>query len=286
MVALLQEPRPLKCDFCGREEALPFICNYCGGAFCSDHRLPEAHQCKGDLSQKRTIVAPPQTTFSWQNPEPAPVFPSTAQGKVFSMVEIRDIIIAWFALGIAFSISLAGGGLSLLASSGFTAADAVELVGISLLTVGPGFVFHELSHKFLAQRYGFGAEFRMWPMGLVLALVTSLIGFIFAAPGATYINGMNISKQENGRISIAGPLVNIFIGTLFIPLAFIEPNGTFLFYVGVYGSYINYFLSAFNLLPLGPLDGAKVFKWNIPIWAVAFIGSGVVWYYLFTLFFL
>jgi len=35
------------CDICGKEEFLPYRCSYCGGTFCSDHRLPEKHQCEG-----------------------------------------------------------------------------------------------------------------------------------------------------------------------------------------------------------------------------------------------
>jgi len=35
-----------KCDFCGKEEYLPFECRYCGGKFCVEHRLPEAHRCE------------------------------------------------------------------------------------------------------------------------------------------------------------------------------------------------------------------------------------------------
>ncbi len=35
------------CDVCGREEFLPYKCSYCGGTFCSDHRLPEKHECEG-----------------------------------------------------------------------------------------------------------------------------------------------------------------------------------------------------------------------------------------------
>ena len=34
------------CDVCGEEVALPFKCGYCGGTFCSKHRLPENHSCK------------------------------------------------------------------------------------------------------------------------------------------------------------------------------------------------------------------------------------------------
>jgi Zn-dependent protease len=152
---------------------------------------------------------------------------------------------------------------------------------VALITVGPGFVFHELSHKFVAQRYNFWAEFRMWPMGLLLALVTSLIGFIFAAPGATYISGMNISNSENGRISIAGPLVNIVIALLFLPFALFWSPDSLLWYIGSLGSYINFFLALFNMLPIGPLDGAKVWRWSLPIWAATFIPTGVAFFLLF-----
>ena len=267
----------MKCDFCAKEEPLPFVCNYCGGAFCADHRLPEAHQCKGDLTQKRTIVAPPQTTFSWQNPPETSPYPGTRTGKVFSQIEIRDIVIAWLALGLAFTISRFG----LLNSGSLGGPGPVTFLGVALVTVGPGFVFHELSHKFVAQRYNFWAEFRMWPMGLLLALVTSLIGFIFAAPGATYISGMNISNSENGRISIAGPLTNIAIALLFLPFALFGSPNSLLWYVGSLGSYINFFLALFNMLPVGPLDGSKVWRWSLPIWAATFIPTGVAFFLLF-----
>jgi len=34
-----------KCEYCGKEVFLPFKCPYCGGYFCSEHRLPEKHEC-------------------------------------------------------------------------------------------------------------------------------------------------------------------------------------------------------------------------------------------------
>lgn len=270
----------MNCDFCGKEESLPFVCNYCGGAFCGEHRLPEAHQCKGDLAQKRTITPTPQTTFSWQTPSTASPYPGQRQRGVFSQIEVRDILIAWLALGFAFALSFFS--RTTLTSGGSTAASSFSAnFAMALVTVGPGFVFHELSHKFVAQRYGFWAEFRMWPMGLVLALVTSLIGFIFAAPGATYISGMNISESENGRISLAGPLVNVAIAILFLPFAIMAPPNSFLAGVGTLGAYINLFLAWFNLVPIGPLDGSKVFRWNFLIWLATFVPIIAAWYYLF-----
>ncbi|MDG6982822.1 MAG: hypothetical protein JRM74_05135 [Nitrososphaerota archaeon] len=268
----------MKCEQCGKDEPLPFVCNYCGGIYCADHRLPESHQCRGDLTQKRTIVAPPTTTFTWQTPSTTSPYPTQRQGSVFSKIEVRDIVIAWFALGVAFTFALTSGG-AFLRGQGFNLSEFVPFLGISLITVGPGFVFHELSHKFVAQRYGFWAEFRMWMMGLVLALITSLIGFIFAAPGATYISGQNISEKENGIISIAGPLVNVAIATLFIPFAY--SSNLYLQLIGGYGSYINIFLALFNLLPIGPLDGAKVWRWNRLIWIGTFVPLALVFWYVF-----
>jgi predicted nucleic acid binding AN1-type Zn finger protein len=34
-----------KCEICGKDVLLPFVCNNCGKQFCGDHRLPETHNC-------------------------------------------------------------------------------------------------------------------------------------------------------------------------------------------------------------------------------------------------
>jgi hypothetical protein len=35
------------CSYCGAQETMPFKCKFCGDQFCSDHRLPENHECIG-----------------------------------------------------------------------------------------------------------------------------------------------------------------------------------------------------------------------------------------------
>ena len=35
------------CGACKAKALMPFRCSYCGGVFCSDHRLPEDHGCDG-----------------------------------------------------------------------------------------------------------------------------------------------------------------------------------------------------------------------------------------------
>jgi len=43
-----------RCDFCGKNVALPFHCQYCGKNFCDEHRLPPNHDCAGLTEWKRT----------------------------------------------------------------------------------------------------------------------------------------------------------------------------------------------------------------------------------------
>ena len=199
------------------------------------------------------------------------------QGGVFSGIEVRDILIAWLGIGFAIAIALNGGIFYLGATS--PAGLALDML-VALVTVGPGFIFHELSHKFVARHYGFWAEFRMWPQMLGMAILISLLGFFFAAPGATYISGFEISKEENGIISLAGPLTNAVIASLFLPLYLF--GGGVLSSVGGFGLWVNIELGAFNLIPFGPLDGAKVFRWNKIIWVVALACLIIAAYFVYS----
>jgi Zn-dependent protease len=140
---------------------------------------------------------------------------------------------------------------------------------IVLVTVGTGFVLHELAHKAVAQRYGLIAVYRAWGIGLALALgmaIMTLGSFIFAAPGAVYIGGRRLSLKEDGLISAAGPMTNIILGVLFSFVA-LMPNPV-LQVIGSVGAGVNYFLAFFNLIPIPPIDGSKIIQWNIAVWAV------------------
>ena len=96
----------------------------------------------------------------------------------FSLLEIQHILIAWAVLSLAFGAVL----YRPLFSIGFA-----YVVGASAIVLGLGFIFHELMHKFAAQKYGYDAEFKIWPMWLLIALIMAFfIGIVFASPGATY----------------------------------------------------------------------------------------------------
>ena len=180
-----------------------------------------------------------------------------------SNIEIRDLLISWLVLGFCFALIL----FHSLSLSGFI---------IALIGLGVGFICHELSHKFVAQKLGFRAEFRLWQTGLIIALICAFIsifspiGFLFAAPGAVYILSYT-SRREGGLISLAGPSANIILALIFYAIAIHSSGFTAL--VSSYGMVINLWLAAFNLLPIPPLDGSKIFAWKFPVWAMLMVIS-------------
>ena len=184
----------------------------------------------------------------------------------FSKIEIRDLTKAWIAISVAFAIALAGGIIYVQPNFSFLTS-----ILLAALTVGVGFLLHELGHKVIAQRYGCFAEFRADNMMLIIAIITSFFGFIFAAPGAVMIAG-RVSTARNGRISIAGPLVNIVLAIIFLVLGIIIHQG-FLGQLFAFGFFINTWLAIFNMLPLWILDGKKVWNWNKTIYIITLVFS-------------
>lgn len=139
-------------------------------------------------------------------------------------------------------------------------------MGIVVVTVGSGFVLHELAHRFVARKFGAYAVYKMWPMGLVIALVFALMGFLFAAPGAVYIFAPYLTRRQNGLISVAGPLTNVALAALFFAVIAGTAQDGFVSDVLAMGMRVNLFLAFFNMIPLFPLDGSKVLAWNPWIW--------------------
>lgn len=190
------------------------------------------------------------------------------EGFYVDSLEMRDIILTVLALSVA--LAIATNGLGVLSSPNKLAL----LMVIFSVAVGIGFVIHEMGHKLVAIEYGAKARFVMWPQGLLLMFVTSLFGFIFAAPGAVYIMANNITKKENGIISLAGPLMNVLLALIFAFFYALSPYTFFPINPWLLGAYINALLALFNCLPIGPLDGGKIMAWNFLVWLGLVIVSG------------
>ena len=202
----------------------------------------------------------------------------------FSPGEISSIIIAWLVLSVAITYRNFVGL--------FTGIGSREVVIAGFIATATGFIIHEMGHKYVAIRRGYVAHFRLWMQGLLLTLFVVVFsggGIVFGAPGAVYIAPAAAAyygydsasrprdpEQENMVISAAGPGINLAFAVAFLALVLATLSGSFLWTIAQFGFALNVGLGSFNMLPVPPLDGSKIFRKNIlvglglalPLWAM------------------
>lgn len=139
------------------------------------------------------------------------------------------------------------------------------LLGFISAVFFAAFIMHELAHKFVAQRHGLWAEFRVQPMGAMITLISVVSPFKLIAPGAVVISGF-AETPVMGRIAAAGPVTNLAMAVILLGGSLVSPFGVVL----RQGAYINLLIAVFNLIPLGILDGQKVLAWSKRVWVLLF----------------
>jgi Zn-dependent protease len=265
-----------RCAVCGAEEFIPYVCRYCGRVHCVYHRLPENHECP-NIQQARA----PKPVIRVERRSTGANLRLIRAPKISSISsrELYALIAALLVLGLSFSMKYMFIGLK--------PVEILEIFPLTLVVIGTGFLGHELAHKFTAQRYGCWAEFKLWTVGAIMALLFAVISqgtFIFAAPGAVYIAsrssyfGETIDRKANGIISLVGPLINVAGAAIFgLALAISTELGYGnltvgnTFYFLQVGVQINLLLGAFNMIPFFILDGQKVLAWDRRVWAAVAI---------------
>jgi Zn-dependent protease len=180
--------------------------------------------------------------------------------------ELRDLAAAWLALSVAFALLFFRGAFQPGSVSSVGLPFAIVVCAI---TAGVAFLLHELAHKFTAQRFGYPAAFKADYNMLLLAIFSAMVGFLFAAPGAVY--HPQTTERESGLIALAGPATNVALLAVFYPLFLV---GGVVGIVGYLGVWINAFLAGFNMVPYGPLDGKKVWRWSKPVFVASFALCG------------
>lgn len=199
--------------------------------------------------------------------------------------ELREIVIADVAIAIAFSLYLIGGARSLGLPGGISVF--LYFLPITLIASTLVFVLHELMHKFTAQHFGAIAAFRSSTYGLAITLISGIVGFFFGIPGATVIYTNSFTKRQEGLVSLAGPLTNLAIFVILLGIGVAAFPGFFGSILSTFSTtvfqnsyaqntlnltlFISILLAFFNMLPIYPLDGSKVLKWNKGVYAAALI---------------
>jgi Zn-dependent protease len=268
IIPIIKRRVAMNCQKCQKEVFLPFRCPYCGNYFCSDHRLPENHDCP--LMDLARTPKEDTRTFAVQKQEPyeytvayGPLEPKT--GKIhFSTKEITHLTIAAFlVIGIGLSIGLL---------PGYTQIKGTTMLIAFTAILTTSFFIHEIAHKIAAQRRGLWAEFRLTLIGASLTLISIILPlFKIISPGAVMIAGM-ADRENIGKISVAGPVINIALSIIFLAVAFSIPQNT-LALIFLLGAAFNAWIAFFNLIPFGLLDGFKVFLWDKKMWVLTFTAS-------------
>lgn len=136
----------------------------------------------------------------------------------------------------------------------------------SIIVTAPALILHELGHKFMAMAYGLQPTFHAaytW-LGIGIALRLLRTGFIFFVPA--YVNicptgQCDIPPIAHSIIAFAGPGMNLIL--FFSAWALLKSGKQFSQKTTAIlriTKIINMFLFVFNMLPIPPFDGYKVYK--------------------------
>lgn len=167
--------------------------------------------------------------------------------------------------------------------NGFTAANLVPLLArvFVLFCVLP---VHEFAHALVAYRLGdktakLAGRLTLNPLAhldLFGTLMILLVGFGYAKP--VPVNPRSFKNQKGGMavVAAAGPLSNLLMAVLYLLvwrlIAKFAPDQTvsldniwYLLYLFCYAvAQVNVMLAVFNLLPIPPLDGSRIWALFLP----------------------
>jgi Zn-dependent protease/CBS domain-containing protein len=150
---------------------------------------------------------------------------------------------------------------------GFSDGEYVALAVAAALLFFASLLLHELGHALQARREGVEIEgINLWLFGGVAQFKSG-----FPSAGAEF------------RIAIAGPLVSLALGVLFVLVAVFAGLPNAIDGIAAWLGYTNLILLAFNLLPALPLDGGRVLRaalWHLrgdlqwATWVASGVGRG------------
>lgn len=143
----------------------------------------------------------------------------------------------------------------------------------SLIGIVSAFLIHELAHRLIAAKGGFRSRFVISPPWLLVTIISGFLPIKIIAPGYVEVGAFSPVTPLSFKwllYSVAGgPASNIVLAIITLPLAKIVPG-----LLAV--STINAYVAFFNLLPIPPLDGSKIFSTTKSLWALLFIISAAL----------
>ena len=187
------------------------------------------------------------------------------QDRILLDREVKDFLIAIFVLFFGYVISI-------YVDTRFPISSLPLVLLVSLFSIVLAFSAHEGAHRFIAIRLGAIAFFKKWNLGLLLIIVSSLVGSLFATAGAVQFTGIT-DESKIGKSALAGPATNLIIGTsvygIYLLGGFSSISLVGFLLINIFR--INLWLGLFNMIPIPPIDGSKVFRWDLKIFVIVIV---------------
>jgi Zn-dependent protease len=149
-----------------------------------------------------------------------------------------------------------------------------------VVTAGVAITIHEVGHRYIARKYKDEVEMQLWDLGIITMFVTGyLTGVVFAKPARNIVmNAPSLSKEQMGRIMLAGPVISVAAAAVFVP---------FLFLGGAYQKaatmsiMFNLLVATYHMMPFAPMDGRAVLRWSSLAWIAVFVPMMIVYLLMF-----
>ncbi len=142
---------------------------------------------------------------------------------------------------------------------------------------------HEYAHAWMAVKLGdetprYAGRLTLKPMAHIDpigAIMIFLVGFGYAKPVPVNMNNLKNGRKSFALVALAGPVSNLImafiflffravVDVLYLKLSLPVAVYTVLAYFFLYAASINISLAVFNLLPIPPLDGSRIFNLILP----------------------
>jgi hypothetical protein len=179
--------------------------------------------------------------------------------------------------------------------NGINLTEAVAIVGASVILglsmswqyfgLGKGFVpwlavnsivclfaalTHEIAHMLMARVFKIKVEYRFWPFGSLLTLLSSYLGNAFSVQGFLLEEiPEGVEKWKVGLMKLSAPLISAIIMIVFALMNLSSPNPLYKIIYSISGVW-----AMAEILPFGALDGKDIKDWNRDVWYLAFFFIG------------
>ncbi len=162
--------------------------------------------------------------------------------------------------------------------------EALKMIPLWIIAFLIAASVHECAHAFAAFKLGDDTAEKMGrltlnpiphidPVGLIFLVISAAMGMGFGWAKPVPVNPYNLRspKRDMMIISVAGPVSNVIMAAITTGVFWLMANNIppespafkMLQFVYIFG-FLNVILAAFNMIPMGPLDGAKVVAGFMP----------------------